>query len=72
MPIRVYVESGVFTPEAVLAMGKAFEDVAQALGIGSDEIKRETVAKIIIRLAQEDGTLDPAALRDRAVAALAI
>jgi hypothetical protein len=70
MPIKGYVDSGAFTPEAMLAMGVAFEGAAEILGIGRDEMKRQAVAKFIIRLAQEDGTLDAAALRDRAVAAL--
>ena len=71
MPIRGYAESGiVFTPEALSVMGKAFEDVAETLGIGRDEMKRQAVAKFIIRLAQEDAGLDAAALRDTAVAAL--
>jgi hypothetical protein len=71
MPIRAYVESGVaFSPELVSAMGKAFEDATATLGIGPDELKRQAVAKFIIRLAQEDGNLDAAALRDRTVAAL--
>ena len=71
MPIRGYGESGdVFTPEALSVMGKAFEDVAETLGIGRDEMKRQSVAKFIIRLAQEDASLDAAALRDTAVAAL--
>ena len=71
LPIRGYAESGiVFTPEALSVMGKAFEDVAETLGIGRDEMKRQAVAKFIIRLAQEDAGLDAAALRDTAVAAL--
>jgi hypothetical protein len=40
------------------------------LGLRSDERKRQAVAKFIIRLAQEAGNLDAAALRDRAVAAV--
>lgn len=71
MPIRRYVEKGViFTPQALSAMGKAFTATTEILGIGSDEAKRQAVAKFIIRLAQEDRSLDAAALRDRAVAAL--
>ena len=71
MPIRGYAEFGdVFTPEALSVMGKAFEDVAETLGIGRDEMKRQAVAKFIIRLAQEDASLDASALRDTAVAAL--
>ncbi len=71
MPIRGYTESAdVFTPEALSVVGKAFEDVAETLGIGRDEMKRQAVAKFIIRLAREDASLDAAAWRDTAVAAL--
>jgi hypothetical protein len=70
MPIKRYVKKGVvFAPQALSAMGKV-EETSQILGIDRDEKKRQAVAKFIIRLAQEDGTLDAAALRDRAVAAL--
>jgi hypothetical protein len=69
MPIRRYVEQGVvFTPEVLSVMSKAFTAAIETLEIGCDEIKRQAVAKFIIRLAQEDGNLDAAALRDRAVA----
>ena len=71
MPIRRYVEKGVvFTPQALSAMSKAFEASTETLGIGSDEPKRRAVAKFLIRLAQEDDSLDATTLRDRAVAAL--
>ena len=46
----------------------AFRAATEVLEIGGDEIKRAAVAWFIIRLAQEDGNLDAAALRDRAVA----
>ena len=68
MPIRRYVEHGVvFSPDVLSIMGKALEDATTALGI-EDEIKRQAVAKFIIRLTQEDEDLDAASLRDRAVA----
>jgi hypothetical protein len=71
MPITRYLKKGfVFEPQALAVMGKALEETSQILGIDGDEKKRQAVAKFIIRLAQEDGTLDAAALRDRAVAAL--
>ena len=71
MPIRRYVEKGgVFTPQALSAMSKALEATTEILGIGRDEAKRQAVAKFIIRLAQEDGDIEVAALRDKAVAAL--
>jgi hypothetical protein len=70
MPIRRYVEEGVFSSEALSAMGKALEATTDSLGIGNDETKRRAVAKFLIRLMQEDDSLDATALRDRAVAAL--
>jgi len=69
MPIRRYVENGVFRSEALSAMGKAFDAAIWTLGIGADEIKREAVAKVIIGLAQKDGNLDAATLHRQAVAA---
>ena len=70
MPIRRYVGEGVFTPQALSAMGKALEATAEILEVGSDEAKRRAIAKFIIRVAKEDDSLDAVALRDRAVAAL--
>jgi hypothetical protein len=71
MPIRRYVEKGVvFTPQALSVMSKAFEATTERLGIGPDEPKRQAVAKFIIRLAQDDGDIEVAALRDKALAAL--
>ena len=71
MPIRRYVKSGVvFTPQALSSMSRALEATTEILGISSDEAKRRDVARFIIRLAEEDDSLDAAALRDRTVAAL--
>jgi hypothetical protein len=70
MPIRRYLEHGVvFSPEALSAMGKAFEAAIWTLGPECDEMKREAVAKVIIRLAREDGNLDATTLHRRTVAA---
>ena len=70
MPIRRYVEKGVFTPQALSAMSKALEATTEILGIEGDETRRQAVARFIIRLAREDDSLDAAELRDKAVAAL--
>jgi hypothetical protein len=70
MPIRRYLEVGIFTPKTISAMGQALEATAQILGIGNDEAKRRAIARFIIRVAKEDDSLDATALRDRAVAAL--
>ena len=69
MPIRRYMEHGVFTDETLSAMGKAFTAALRSLGIGDDEIKRSAVARVIIVLAREDEDLDAASLHNRAVAA---
>jgi hypothetical protein len=69
MPIRRYLEHGVvFSPEALAAMGKAFQAAIWTLGPECDETKREAVARFIIRLAQSDRSLDVAVLHRRAVA----
>ena len=71
MPIKRYLVQGVvFTPEVLSSMGKVLEETTEILGISSVEAKRGDVARFIVRLAQEDDTLDAAALRDRTVAAL--
>jgi hypothetical protein len=70
MPIRRYVEEGVFTPQSLSAMSTALEAAMEILGLGGDEAKRGAVAKFIIRLACEDGILDATELRDKAVAAV--
>ena len=73
MPIEAYLPtSGAsFGPEAATNMGKALEDAVDILGIGpSDETKREAVARFIIKLAEVDGGVDAASLRDKAVMAL--
>jgi hypothetical protein len=70
MPIRRYLgEGGFFRPTAVSALSKALVETTEILGIEGDEIKRQAVASVIIRLAREDASLDVAALRDRAVSA---
>lgn len=49
-------------------MGKAFEAAIWTLGPDCDETKREAVARFIIQLARNDGSLDVATLHRRAVA----
>ena len=71
MPIRRYVEEGVFSSEALSVMGKAFQAAIWTLGPECDETKREAVAKFIIRLARID-SLDLATLHRRAVAEFGI
>jgi hypothetical protein len=68
MAIGRYVEERVFGADALSAMSKAFEAAIWTLEIGRDEMKREAVARFIIRLAQSDGSLDVTTLHRRAVA----
>jgi hypothetical protein len=68
MPIRRYVEEGVFTSDALSAMGKAFEAAIWSLGPKCDEVKRDAVARFIVQLARTDSSLDVATLHGRAVA----
>ena len=71
MPIRRYMQEGaVFTPQALSAMSQALTDTVEILGIGGHEAKRRDVARFIIRLMQQDGSLDAITLRDKAIAAL--
>jgi hypothetical protein len=71
MPIRRYLaEGGVFSPTTISEMSRALKTTTQILGIEGDEKQREIVARFLIRLSRENDSLDAAALRDRAVAAL--
>ncbi len=73
MTITAYLPTSgaTFGPEAVASIGKAFEDAVSVIGIGpSDETKREAVARFILHLAELDGGLDSATLRDKAIMAL--
>jgi hypothetical protein len=63
-------EGAVFSPQALSAMSQALIVTVEILGIESDEAKRRDVARFLIRLMQEDGTLDAITLRDMVVAAL--
>ena len=68
MPIRPYLESRVFEPETVEAMGIAFEKACQKLGLArTHDAATEIVAKVIIELA-ERGTTDAERLYHGALA----
>jgi hypothetical protein len=73
MTISAYLPtSGAsFSPESATNMGKALDGAVDILGIDrGDETKREAVARFIIKLAEIDGGVDAASLRDQAVMAL--
>jgi hypothetical protein len=71
MPIRRYVEeASAFSPESVAVLNAAFAAAADALQV-RDESSRKRLAKIIIRLAGQNETLDADALVSEAVRAFA-
>jgi hypothetical protein len=71
MPITRYLEQGSgFAPQALASMGQALEETCETIGFGGDDRKRQVAAKLISRLAQENGNLDAEGLRDKAAAAL--
>ena len=73
MTISAYLPtSGAsFSPEFATNMGKALDGAVDILGIGPDDgIKREAVVDSFIKLAEIDGGVDEASLRDKAVMAL--
>jgi hypothetical protein len=73
MTINAYLptEGASFSPESATNMGKALDGALDILGIEpGDETKREAVARFIMKLAEIDGGVDEASLRDQAVMAL--
>jgi hypothetical protein len=72
MPIRRYVESQRFTPEALKMMSEAFIGACQELGVRlDDEARRETIARVVIQLARADDEISADALCDKTVKILA-
>jgi hypothetical protein len=70
MSIDRQISGDVFEPVQIAAMSMAFEDVVRSLGLAEPEAPlTEIIAKKIIELARA-GEQDPAALRDRVLAAL--
>jgi hypothetical protein len=69
MPIRAYLEPGtVFPPEAVSAMSQAFDGAVSALKISTkDGVRRTTIAKTIVRLADEHPNLGASELLRRTI-----
>jgi hypothetical protein len=73
MPITAYfpTSGASFGPEGVASMTKAFDDAVAIIGLDPrDDAKREAVARFILHLAEIDGGLDSATLRDKAIMAL--
>jgi hypothetical protein len=71
MPIRRYIKSGAFMPEAISAMSEAFESMVSALEIDpEDDTRREAVAKTVIELARANGEFDASTLSDTAIRVL--
>ena len=74
MPFSAYLPTSgaAFGPEAIESMTKAFEEAIAVIGIDPlDEANRAIVARFIFHLAEIDGGLDTAILRDSTVTALA-
>jgi hypothetical protein len=72
MPINLSTERGVFEPEAIAAMGEAFDAACNELHCMSQpEAVRELIATLIIAAASQ-GELDPSRLRMVALAGFAI
>ncbi len=68
MPITPYLQSRVFEPETVRAMGIAFEKACLRLGLSlTRDAATESVAKVVIDLA-ERGVTDPERLYAAALA----
>ena len=67
MPIRPYLEGGVFDPEDIQTMSMALEEVCRVLRIGAGAAReREVVAIRIIELARR-GELEYRRLVERAL-----
>ena len=67
MPLKRMLEEGrSFGPKAVALLLEAFDDIVAELDLRTDN-DREKAAKIVMRLAHGQATLDPAKLRDEAV-----
>jgi hypothetical protein len=72
MPINSYLEDGVFRPEAVAAMGEAFDAACKELHVADPaDARRALIASLIIAAARR-GELNPVRLRATAVAVFAI
>ncbi len=67
MPIRPFIQSGVFEPETVAAMSEAFEAACKELEDTSQpQIARDVIASRIIAAARL-GERDPVRLRESAL-----
>ncbi len=71
MPITPFLKPGVFEPDAIAAMGEAFEAACTELhDTGQPEVVREVIAQRIIAAASM-GERDVVELRKAALAGLA-
>jgi hypothetical protein len=67
MPIRTFIQSGAFDPEAIAAMTEAFDAACEMLGdIQEPEVRREVIAGRIIAAARL-GERDPSRLLEAAL-----
>ena len=66
MPLRRLLEGGNFGPEAIAILLESFDEAVADLDLRSD-LDRNKAARIIIRLAHRQATLDARKLRDEVV-----
>jgi hypothetical protein len=67
MPIESYLEDGVFGPEAIAAMGEAFETACKELHVTDQSNALRTFIAVVIISAVRRGELNPVRLRAEAV-----
>jgi hypothetical protein len=67
MPIRPFIRSGAFEPEAIAVMSEAFEAACKELDeAGQPKVAREVIAGRIVAAARL-GECDPVRLREAAL-----
>jgi hypothetical protein len=72
MPINPSIQQGAFGPEAIAAMGEAFDAACEELHYaGRSDAVREFIAALIVAAARR-GELDPIRLRIAALAGFAM
>ena len=64
----LHEQQSVFEPDIVAVMGRAYEDVVDALGLSAGDPLRELIAREVIALTKA-GERDPARLKDLTIQA---
>ena len=68
MPINSYLEDGAFSPEAIAAMGEAFDAACKELHVTDQSNALRTLIAVVVIEAARRGELNPSRLRTAAVA----